>query len=145
MDFKIPVSVLVIIHTPALDVLLIERARTPGAWQSVTGSLEHEQETPRDAAVREVFEETAIDALAPDCVLQDWHQTASYPIHPTLRHRYAPEVLTNLEHVFSLRIPAKRVVRLAPDEHIGQQWLPQAAAAAKVFSATNRDAILRLK
>ena len=37
--FKIPESVLVVIHTPALEVLLIERADKPGYWQSVTGSL----------------------------------------------------------------------------------------------------------
>ena len=34
---KIPESVLVIVHTLALDVLIIERA-DPSVWQSVTGS-----------------------------------------------------------------------------------------------------------
>jgi len=37
---KKPVSVLVLIHTPDLGVLLLERAAHPGFWQSVTGSQE---------------------------------------------------------------------------------------------------------
>jgi dATP pyrophosphohydrolase len=40
MIYKKPVSVLVVIHTPALDVLLLERARHPGFWQSVTAFVD---------------------------------------------------------------------------------------------------------
>jgi dATP pyrophosphohydrolase len=56
---KQPVSVLVVIHDPELNILLLERAAHPGYWQSVTGSLEG-KESPRDAALREVAEETGI-------------------------------------------------------------------------------------
>ena len=48
MGYKIPVSVLVVIHTPALDVLLLERAKHPGLWQSVTGSIEEGEENRQD-------------------------------------------------------------------------------------------------
>ena len=144
MTFKIPVSVLVVIHTPDLQVLLIERARHPGFWQSVTGSLDDEDERPFATAVREVAEETGLDALAPGHVLRDWQESSWYEIFPEWRHRYAPGVTRNLEHVFSLQIPAVVPVTLAPREHINQQWLPASEAAGRVFSPTNRDAILRL-
>lgn len=142
--WKIPVSVLVVIHTPDRQVLLIERARHPGFWQSVTGSLDAPDEAPRATAIREVFEETGLDALAPGHLLRDWQRTNTYTLMPQWRHRYAPGVTTNLEHVFSLCIPAPVPVTLAPREHRDQCWLPQAEAAARAFSPSNRDAILAL-
>ena len=142
MSYKVPESVLVVIFTPALDVLLIERARHPGFWQSVTGSLDHPEEAPLETAIREVAEETGIDARLH--VLRDWRQSDWFDIRPEWSHRYAPGVTRNLEHVFSLEIPAPVVVTLSPREHRDQTWLPQAEAAARVFSPTNRDAILRL-
>mgnify|MGYP000579588574 CR=1 FL=1 len=58
--YKRPVSVLVLIHTPERQILLLERASHPGYWQSVTGSQEGDE--PLDAtARREVLEETGID------------------------------------------------------------------------------------
>lgn len=142
MNFKIPESVLVVIHTPDLQILLIERARHPGFWQSVTGSLDTPDESPRRAAIREVGEETGLDADSP--LLLDWQQSSWYEILPEWRHRYAPGVTRNLEHVFSLQVPHPRPVTLAPREHRDQCWLGQHEAAARVFSPTNRDAILRL-
>ena len=59
--YKIPVSVLVVIHTPDMQVLLLERADHPGYWQSVTGS-QNQGETLVQTAVREVAEETGLDA-----------------------------------------------------------------------------------
>lgn len=138
---KKPVSVLVVIHTPELDVLLIERAGHPGYWQSVTGSQEGD-ETLIATACREVFEETGI-AVAP-ADLRDWQQSVSYEIFPEWRHRYAPGVTTNTEHTFSLCLPVRREVRLAPGEHTAQCWLPWQEAAGRVFSWSNRDAILAL-
>lgn len=139
--FKRPESVLVVIHTPEREVLLLERLIPAGFWQSVTGSLE-DGETPLDTALREVAEETGL-IVHPDA-LHDWHQTHTFEINPLWRHRYAPGVTQNLEHLFSLCLPEKKPVQLAPDEHTTQLWLPQAAAADKVFSWTNRNAILNL-
>lgn len=139
--YKKPVSVLVVIHTPALEVLLIERAGHPGYWQSVTGSQE-DGETLIDTACREVFEETGI--VATPAELHDWQQSVRYEIFPEWRHRYEPGITTNTEHIFSLNIPAARTVCLAPGEHTGQCWLPWQEAAARVFSWSNRDAILAL-
>lgn len=136
---KIPVSVLVVIHTPALEVLLIERAARPGYWQSVTGSIDRPDEPLEDAAVREVFEETGIVAVRK--VLRRWDVMRTFEIYPHWRHRFAPGTTHNDEHMFSLEVPAAVPVRLAPDEHTAWQWLPWKAAVDKCFSWTNREAI----
>lgn len=141
MPYKTPVSVLVVIHTPALDVLLLERARHPGFWQSVTGSQEG-GETLLATARREVLEETGIDAAAAEII--DWQKTNRYEIFAEWRHRYAPGVTENMEHVFSLCLPQPVAVTVAPDEHLAWRWLPWREAAAACFSWSNRDAILEL-
>jgi dihydroneopterin triphosphate diphosphatase len=139
--FKIPVSVLVVIHTADLQVLLIERADAPGLWQSVTGSQDS-GETIRETAIREVREETGLDAEA--FKLSDWQMRNQFEIFPRWRHRYAPGVTQNSEHVFGLMLPAARAVRLAEREHLNQLWLPYDQAADKCFSWSNAAAIRRL-
>lgn len=139
MTPKIPVSVLVVLHTPQLEVLLIERARRPGFWQSVTGSLERPDEPLEAAAIREVREETGLDA--PPGRLQRWNLTYTFEIFPEWRHRFAPGTTHNVEHVFSLELPGPLPVTLAPDEHTASLWLPWREAADKCFSWSNRDAI----
>lgn len=144
---KIPRSVLVVIHTPALDVLLIERADRPGFWQSVTGSLDREDEALRKTAVREVMEETGIDVAAVEAAggaLRDWGRANVYEIFPTWRHRYAPGVTHNTEHVFGLTVPPGTPVVLSPREHLAHAWLPWREAAARCFSPSNAEAILML-
>lgn len=142
MRYKIPRSVLVVIHTPDLLVLLLERAPWPGYWQSVTGSLAREDEPVRDTAIREVSEETGLDATR--YVLADWGIENTYEIYRQWRSRYGPGVTHNVEHVFGLTVPEPVPVRLAPKEHSQYVWLPWKAAADKCFSWSNRDAILML-
>ncbi|MDR2164466.1 MAG: dihydroneopterin triphosphate diphosphatase [Zoogloeaceae bacterium] len=139
---KIPVSVLVVVHTPVLDILLLERAAHPGYWQSVTGSREARDRTLLETARREVAEETGL--VFPATRFVDWHLTQEYDIFPEWRDRYAPGVTRNTEHVFSLEIPAPAVIRLAPDEHSDHCWLPFREAAARCFSPSNRAIILAL-
>ena len=139
--YKRPVSVLVVIHTPDLDILLLERATHPGYWQSVTGSQEGD-EALIDTARREVFEETGLDAAR--FRLTDWQQTNTFEIFPEWRHRYAPGVTVNTEHVFSLEVPAIQPVKIAPAEHLAHAWLNWQKAAERCFSWSNRDAILAL-
>ena len=138
---KIPVSTLVVIHTAALEVLLLERADHPGFWQSVTGG-QHEGEDLRDTAIREVAEETGLDALRYD--LREWNLQNVFEIYPVWRHRYAPGVTHNTEHVFGLRLPHAMPVTLSPREHLRYEWLPWREAAERVFSWSNRRAILAL-
>lgn len=139
--YKRPVSVLVLIHTPELRVLLLERAAHAGYWQSVTGSQEA-GESLFETALRELAEETGITAAADD--LLDWKITNTYEIFAEWRHRYAPGVFSNTEHVFSLQLPAVQPVTIAPSEHRDYCWLPWREAAAKCFSWSNRDALLML-
>ncbi|MDD3529272.1 MAG: dihydroneopterin triphosphate diphosphatase [Gallionellaceae bacterium] len=141
MGDKIPVSVLVVIHTPDGQVLLLERADHPGWWQSVTGSQEA-GESLLETAVREVAEETGLDALAHD--LRDWNYRNVYAIYDCYRHRYPPGTTHNTEHVFGLTVPAALPVRLAAGEHLAWQWLPWQEAAARCFSPSNAEAIRRL-
>lgn len=146
MAYKTPVSVLVLIHTADLQVLMMERADKEGFWQSVTGSLEMlengELETPFDAAIREVREETGIDAT--QYRLTDWQASNIYEIYPHWRYRYEPGVTENLEYLFGLELPGPVPVKLAPDEHVRYEWVDWREAANRVFSWTNVDALKRL-
>ena len=144
MPHKIPESVLVVIHTAELEVLLIERADRPGYWQSVTGSLDAIDEPSRQAAARELCEETGIVADGEMIVLRDWHLSNIYTIYPVWRHRYAPGVTENTEHVFSVQVPRDIAVTLSPREHLRHVWLPYLAAADQCFSSSNAEAILQL-
>jgi len=151
--YKQPVSVLVVIFTAApstdpstelgagFEVLLLERADYPNYWQSVTGSCEP-GEVPRDTALREVGEETGLDAA--QYALSDWQLQNVYEIYPHWRHRYPPGITHNTEHVFGLQLPHPAAIRLASREHLNFQWLAWQDAAQKVFSPSNRAAILEL-
>jgi dATP pyrophosphohydrolase len=148
--YKRPVSVLVVIHTPALDVLLLERADHPGFWQSVTGSQDAEDDSLLATACREVAEETGIrvgprfEGGLPIEQLCDWQLSNIYEIYPVWRHRYEPGVTHNTEHVFGLTVSAGTAVQLAPREHLAQCWLPWREAADRCFSPSNAEAILQL-
>ena len=141
MSHKIPVWTLVVSYTRGLDVLLLERADRPGYWQSVTGSQD-EGETLRETAVREVAEETGIDANRYE--LSAWNLQNVFEIYSIWRERYAPGVTHNTEHVFGLRVPEPLAVRIEPREHLSAEWVPWREAAERVFSWTNRKAILLL-
>jgi len=155
-SYKIPESVLVVIHTAALEVLLIERADKAGYWQSVTGSRDSLDEPFWQTAQREVQEETGINVsdeisvspTAADTVpchhLQDWQLSNVYEIYPVWRHRYAPGVTRNTEHVFGLLVPREIPVVLAPREHVRYRWLSYREAADQCFSPSNAEAILQL-
>ena len=141
MGYKLPVSVLVVVHTAALEVLLLERADRPGFWQSVTGSQDP-GEALRETAVRELREETGLDAARYE--LTDWRRQNRYEIYRRWRSRYAPGVTHNTEHVFGLWVPQPLEVALQPREHVRHEWLPWQVAAEKVFSWSNAEAIREL-
>jgi dATP pyrophosphohydrolase len=142
MRYKLPVSVLVVIYTAELEVLLLERARRPGYWQSVTGSLDWPEEPLAAAAAREVLEETGMDAAAGR--LAAWNVVSTFEIYAHWRHRFGPGVTHNTEHVFGLALPRRLPVTMAPAEHVAFAWLPWEEAARRCFSWSNRDAIRML-
>lgn len=127
------------------EILLIERADKTDFWQSVTGSLDSPNEDLALAAAREVLEETGIDiASLPAGSLRNMQHQIEYEIYPQWRHRYAPGVIKNVEHWFSLEVPSDITITLAPREHIAYQWLPYLQAAEKCFSPSNGEAIVQL-
>jgi dATP pyrophosphohydrolase len=142
MTPKLPLSVLVVVHTAKLDILLLERRARAGFWQSVTGSVERTDEPLESAAAREVLEETGIECRSG--ALCAWNAANTFEIYAQWRHRFAPGVIYNVEHVFGLRLAERCAVTLAPDEHVASLWLPWREAAAKCFSWSNRDAIMLL-
>jgi dATP pyrophosphohydrolase len=142
MNYKLPVSVLVLVHTADREVLLLERALRPGYWQSVTGSLDAPDEPLEHAAARELREETGIEAAAGR--LTRWNVVYTFEIYQQWRHRFAPGVIHNVEQVFALELAARAAVTIAPQEHVAFTWLPWREAAARCFSWSNRDAIVML-
>jgi len=136
--FKRPVSVLVVVTTDAGEALLLRRRQPPDFWQSVTGSL-HWGELPGAAAIRELYEETGIDArpIATG-------QSNRFPILPAWRSRYHPDDRENEEHVFVVRLPKRVLVRLAPAEHSEALWIERDEAIARASSWTDREALKTL-
>ena len=141
MAFKKPISSLVLIYTKDFKVLLMERADKAGYWQSVTGSLE-DNETPKEAAIREVFEETGINAN--QYALEDWQLSHVYKIYAHWRYRYAPDTTHNTEHIFGLNLPSELPIQLSKHEHVQYLWVDWRDAMNKVFSWTNVEAIKKL-
>ena len=146
--YKIPQSVLVVIHTADLHVLLLRRTHGDGRgaefWQSVTGSKDHPSDSWQATAVREVWEETGIDANAPGCLLRDWELENVYPIYPQWLHRYPPGVSMNTERVFGLQVPSYVQVTLNPREHTAFAWHAWRDAADRCYAPSNAEAILQL-
>ncbi|HEX5055417.1 MAG TPA: dihydroneopterin triphosphate diphosphatase [Gammaproteobacteria bacterium] len=136
MEYRRPESVLVVVHTPH-QVLLLKRKRPPvGVWQSVTGALEW-GETSAAAAGRELYEETGISTGPP----VETGISRTFEIVPESRHRYAPGVLSNLEHVYVLPLPGPCEVRIDPEEHEAFQWVNFEQALGMAWSWTDRAAI----
>ena len=151
--WKIPLSVLVVIHTPDLRVLLLRRTGGTGEngegartefWQSVTGSKDAVDEEFALTAHREVLEETGIDSRAGGCVLRDWNLENVYSIYPQWLHRYEPGVRENRERIFSLQVPIGTQVVLNPREHTAYEWWDWQDAAERCYSPSNSEAILWL-
>ena len=137
---KRPQSVLVVICTRGGEFLMLRRARPRQFWQSVTGSLKP-GESPRLAAVRELREETGLEAGSG---LIDLRRSVLFPIVRAWQARYAPRVRFNREYWFALILETRRLIRLNPAEHLEYRWPPARRAAALASSWTNRDAIRAL-
>jgi dATP pyrophosphohydrolase len=135
--YKRPESVLVVVYTRGGEVLLLERVRPRGFWQSVTGSLKW-GESAAAAAARELREETGLVAGG---ALVDLERGERFPIVPPWKARYGPGVRMNTEHWFGVELPGRRLVRCNRAEHRQHRWLPAAAAARRASSWTNRKAI----
>ena len=137
MSYRRPVSILVVVHSDAGDVLLLRRSKPFDFWQSVTGSLK-DGETHADAAARELFEETG---LADEGALVYSGVSRTFVIDPRWRHKFAPGIVENVEFEWRYRLPEKRDIVMNADEHSEYCWVSVQEAIAKVWSWTNRDAL----
>lgn len=135
-DYKRPESVLIVIYTQASEVLLLRRCRPPDFWQSVTGSLEWEEDM-FTAAQRELKEETGLEG---GLDLINCQVTNRFPIHPAWQTRYG-NARENIEYVFRLLLPSRVPILLNPSEHCEYVWLSKEHATTQVTSYTNRYAI----
>jgi dATP pyrophosphohydrolase len=136
MEYRRPESVLVLVYTPS-QILLLKRKKPPvGVWQSVTGALEW-GETAAAAAERELYEETGIHSGR----LLDTGISRSFELVPEARHRYAPGILSNLEHAYLLPLPDPCEIRIDPEEHEAFQWVNFEQAPGMVWSWTDRATI----
>ena len=127
-----------LVCTRAAEVLLMERTRPRGFWQSVTGSLDW-GERAAAAAARELAEETGL--VVTSTRLCDLRRGERFRIVPPWRARYAPTARYNREHWFVLELPQRRTIQLNPAEHRQYRWLDAATAARRASSWTNRKLI----
>lgn len=141
INYKIPISSLILIYTKKLDILLLSRSDKKNFWQSVTGSIEY-NESPFETAKREVFEETGI--ICNNYTLEDWNLNHRYKIFSHWQYRYGPGVNYNTEHIFGLELPSKVEIKIAPKEHNDFQWVSIDVAKELVFSWTNVKALEKL-
>ena len=138
-QWRIPESALIVIYNDAGQVLVLQRNDDPLFWQSVTGTREVD-ETPCQTAQREVFEETGIDIAALHYQLIDCKKTNLYEIRPRWRHRYPPDAAVNTEYVFALQVAVAQNIELT--EHSAFLWLDKNQAMDKVWSPSNKEAIM---
>ena len=137
--YRIPQSALTVVYNCAGQVLVMQRNDDPDFWQSVTGTLEL-GEKPIETALREVLEETGIDIIESAYQLVDCQKINTYDIRDRWKHRYPPGTPYNTEHVFAVEVANNQSISLT--EHSAYFWLDKTSAIKKVWSDTNREAIL---
>jgi dihydroneopterin triphosphate diphosphatase len=145
MRHKQPRSVQVVIFAETdrgREFLLLRRVSNHGGfWQSVTGSLE-DGETHREAAVREVLEETGITVRPEDLIDLDLLNT--FEIAPQWRTRYAPGVSHNEEVCFAIEI-GKCSVQVDAIEHDAWLWAGYDQAMEMLHWQSSISALARLE
>lgn len=143
IEYRRPVSVLVLVYTPAGDVLLLRRSQPSDIWQSVTGSLQRD-ETHAEAAQRELAEETGFPADEPG-KLTFSGKSRVFTIDERWRDRFAPGVTENVEFEWHYRLPAKTDIVMDASEHTEYRWFSLDRAIEAVWSWTNREALVELR
>lgn len=136
---RLPFSVQVFLvarQGSAWSVLLLQRnARPelglPDFWQGVSGALEP-GESYEAAAIREVYEETAIKLTSAN----DTGFEQVFPIRPEWRETYGPEPAQVREKVFYAVVPEQIQPELS-HEHKAFRWCSEAQSLALLTFANN--------
>ena len=139
---KKPISIQTIIFNTSNEILLLQRADNKNYWQSVTGSLE-KNEAPIDAAIREILEETGINAT--EHLFFNFSKNHQYLIFKEWKHRYPKLQRKNVEHLFGLQLENNTPIIINPNEHNAYKWVSFDEALANVFSWTNIKALTEFK
>ena len=139
LKYKNNQSVLVVIYAESTyRVLMLQRQDDPSFWQSVTGTLET-IETPRETAIREVWEEVGLKIEENSTALFDCKESIEFEIFPHFRYKYAPNVTHCREHWFLLAVDQEFTPELT--EHLAFQWVSPAQAVQMTKSPNNAEAI----
>ncbi|MGW2998737.1 NUDIX hydrolase [Streptomyces sp. NPDC001155] len=118
------------ITNPDQGVLLLQVPARPGKyeafWQPITGGIE-DGETPLQAALREIREETGLKLTESQLI----------EIAANLVVVISPEE-TIIKTLYAASTPDAKVIT-NPLEHQAHQWLPPAQVADVLFWGSNRD------
>jgi dihydroneopterin triphosphate diphosphatase len=138
--YKQPRSIQVVIFADGpgeRHYLLLKRVESHGGfWQAVTGSLE-ECETHKQAAVREVREETSISAREEELI--DLGVINTFEIAPQWRAKYAPGVAHNVEVCFALSVRRCEVL-VDSLEHDAYVWEPYERSIGMLYWESSKRA-----
>ena len=138
--YKNPNSILLIIFTKNFKVLLLRKNSTKELWQSVTGSMELD-ENPYETALRELKEETGISKQRSDLIF--YNKSHKFMIYSEWIDRYKESTYSNKEYIFSLKLNDIVSVKLSR-EHSNYEWVDLNEAICMVFSWTNKAALKTL-
>ena len=139
LTYKNNQSVLVVIYAESTNrVLMLQRQDDSTFWQSVTGTLET-NETPRETAIREVWEEIGLKIEENSTALFDCKESIEFEIFPHFRYKYAPNVTHCHEHWFLLAVEQEFEPILS--EHLAYQWVFPEQAIQMTKSPNNAEAI----
>ena len=139
LKYKNNQSVLVVIYAKDTNrVLMLQRQDNPDFWQSVTGTIEH-GETPKNTAIRELWEEVRLDISENSTALFDCKESIEFEIFPYFRYKYAPNVTHCHEHWFLLAMEQEFEPVLS--EHLAYQWVSPEQAIQMTKSSNNAEAI----
>ena len=135
--YKNPNSILLVIFTKKFKVLLLKKNTTRELWQSVTGSIEL-NEDPHETALRELKEETGISKQKSDLVFDN--KSHKFMIYSEWIDRYEKSTYSNKEYIFSLKLNNEVSIKLS-SEHSNYKWVDLHEAIHRVFSWTNKAAL----
>ena len=139
MQYKNNQSVLVVIYAKDTNrVLMLQRQDDPDFWQSVTGTIES-GETPKNTAIRELWEEVRLDISENSTALFDCKESIEFEIFPHFRYKYAPNVTHCHEHWFLLAMEQEFEPVLS--EHLAYRWVSPEQAIQMTKSSNNAEAI----